>query len=272
MKVLVTGGQGFIGRAVIERLEHEGHAWRSYDLPFDVRYKDLLIQQASGAEAIIHLAGVLGTHELFDSIDQAIDVNIRGTANVLEACRVHGARFVGISMPPVFKSVYTATKVCSGWLASAFHETYDVPVSHVRAFNAFGPGQAYGPGHPQKILPTFALASWRNEPIPIWGDGEQTVDLIYTGDLARVLVAALDHGDDITIDGGTGTAMTVNQVAALVAQITKNPLKVEYLPMRRGERPTNIVATGEGWDRLGWKPELHSGDLIRAVNWYRDRV
>jgi hypothetical protein len=96
--------------------------------------------------------------------------------------------------------VYTATKVAATRLASAYHHTHGLPVSHVRAFNAFGPGQAHGPGHPQKIIPTFAVEAWAGRPIPIWGDGNQTVDLIHTSDLARMLVDAIDHGDDVTFD------------------------------------------------------------------------
>jgi len=81
-------------------------------------------------------------------------------------------------------------------MATAWHHAYDVGVSHVRAYNAYGPGQAYGPGHPQKILPTFARAAWEGRPIPIWGDGEQTVDLVHSDDVARMLVDALRFNDD----------------------------------------------------------------------------
>jgi UDP-glucose 4-epimerase len=193
MKVVVSGGKGFIGRAVKAHLEEAGFEAVSYDLPDDVRDFDNLKRVTEGADAFIHMAGVLGTHELFDTIDLAIDVNIKGTVNVLEACRVNGLSFVGITMPQVFKSIYTATKVCTGWIASGFNQTYGLPVSHVRAFNAFGPGQAHGPGHPQKIVPTFAVEAWAGRPIPIWGDGEQSVDLIHTSDLGRMLVDATRH-------------------------------------------------------------------------------
>lgn len=264
--VAVTGGAGFIGRAVVERLEAEGHSVQILGLEngFDVREPFKL-----DADACIHLAGMLGTHELFDAVHEAIDVNIHGTVNVLDACVAAGSRYVGITMPQVFPSVYTATKVAATRLASAYHHTHGLPVSHVRAFNAFGPGQAHGPGHPQKIVPTFAVEAWAGRPIPIWGDGTQTVDLIHTSDLARMLVAALEFGHDDILDGGTGVAFTVNAVAGMVNQVAGSNAGVVYLPMRRGELPTHIVARGDGWWDLDWRPSFRMADLIDTVQAYR---
>lgn len=267
MRVAVTGGNGFIGRAVVAELAALGHDPLVLGLEdgFDVREPFKL-----DADACIHLAGMLGTHELFDAVHEAIDVNVHGTVNVLEACRRAGARYVGISMPPVFRSVYTATKVAATRLADAWHDTYGVPVAHVRAFNAFGPGQAHGPGHPQKIVPTFAVEALAGRPIPIWGDGEQTVDLVHTSDLARMLVDALRFDDAQTFDGGTGLPLTVNGVAGLVLRMARSKAGVVHLPMRRGEVPSQIVAEGEGWDLLGWKPMFRVADLAAAVLSYAE--
>lgn len=266
--IVVTGGSGFIGRATIEAAEQEGHSASSFDRAHG---NDILgdLSPLQDADYVIHLAGVLGTAELFDEAEQAIINNTVGTLRILQACEKYDLGYVGITMPQVFPSVYTATKIAATRLASAWHKFKGVPVSHVRAFNAFGPGQAHGPGHPQKILPTFATEAWHNRPIPVWGDGTQTVDLVYTGDLARMLVAATNHGDDVTFDGGTGEALSVNQVAEWVIGITASTGGIEYLPMRDGEEPTHIVADGEGWDRLDWKPELRTEDFLAAVTAYR---
>lgn len=266
MRVAVTGGRGFIGRPLLRELRNRGHQVWTLDLPrHDVR----TLRSLGGADAVIHLAGVLGTHELFDTVDLAIDVNVKGTARVLDAARQAGAAYVGITMPAVFPSIYTATKMAATGLEHAYHHTYGLRVSRVRAFNAYGPGQKHGPGHPQKILPTFAVEAWANRPIPIWGDGEQTVDLIHTDDLARLLADALGHGDDATFDGGTGVAMSVNEVARRVLDVTGSTAGVRYLPMRRGETPTTIAAKGEGWDRLDWHPEFDEAKFAAAVESYR---
>ncbi|WP_307962275.1 NAD-dependent epimerase/dehydratase family protein [Salinispora arenicola] len=202
-RVVVTGGRGFIGQAAARALINRGYQPAIYDLPTPtVRPDGKAIRAAmEGSHAVIHLAGVLGTHELFDAIDLAIDINVKGATRVLEAVRDCGARYVGLTLPAVFPSVYAATKGAAVAMERAFHHTYGVPVSRVLAFNAYGPAQKHGPGNPQKILPTFAVAAWANRPIPIWGDGSQTVDLVHVDDLGDLLVDAIGHGDNFTLDG-----------------------------------------------------------------------
>ena len=269
MRIAVTGGSGFIGRAAVAAataLEHQ--AWS-----FDTAHGGDVLGDLSGldgADTVIHLAGVLGTAELFDDPHRAVDVNVHGALNVLEWCRDHGAHYVGITMPPVFPSIYTATKIAADRLASAFHHAYGLPVSRVRAFNAYGPGQAHGPGHPQKILPTFATEAWAGRPIPVWGSGEQFVDLVHADDVGTMLVAAAQYGgDDTVFDAGTGTPVSVNELAHRVLDITGSTAGIRYLPMRKGERETAISAAGEGWNRLIWKPKLDWGRVADAVRSYR---
>jgi UDP-glucose 4-epimerase len=268
MKIAVTGGSGFLGQAAVTAAENAGHDVWAFD---HATGDDILgsLDNLRDADAVVHLAGMLGTAELFDAPEAAVHANVIGSLRILRWCQDHDARYVGISMPPVFPSVYTATKVCAGRMATAWHTAYGLPVSHVRAFNAYGPGQKYGPGHPQKILPTFARAAWENRPIPIWGDGEQTTDLVHADDVGRMLIDAIQHGDDATFDAGTGQAVTVNELAEYVLALTGSTAGVEYLPMRAGETPTRIVAEGEGWDRLDWKPSHDWSRVAKAVEWYR---
>lgn len=264
--VVVTGSRGFLGRAVCTRLMQLGHTPVGYDLPaHDVRRPVRL----GGAAHVIHLAGLLGTDELFDAVHDAIDVNITGTVRVLEACRQEGAAYTGITMPDVFPSVYTATKVAASAFERAFHHAYRVPVSRVRAFNAYGAGQRYGPGYPRKIIPVFSTMAWLGQPIPVYGDGEQTVDLIHANDLARMLTDAMRFGQDVTFDGGTGKPLTVNQVAQLVLEVTGSRGGVEYLPQRRGEVHTFIAAKGTGWGLLGWHPRFSESQFAAAVESYK---
>jgi len=269
MRVLVTGGGGFIGQAVVRELETRGDKPEVFGLEHGgVTDAEAVAEAVDGMDAVIHLAGLLGTDELFDQVHDAIDVNVHGTVNVLDACVATGATYTGITMPVAFESVYTATKVAATRLASAYHRTYGLPVSHVRAFNVFGPGQAHGPGHPQKFMPTFAVEAWAGRPLPVWGDGTQTVDMIHVDDVAKMLVDATGFGDDVTFDGGTGEAWSVNAVAELVNTLTKSQAGIKHLPMRRGEGPTEIVAKGEGWDLLGWQPNLRMRDIAGTIKAY----
>ena len=271
VRVLVTGGHGFIGRHVMTALADHGHEGVSFDLDAgqDVRYA-LAVGAAFGDFApdhVIHLAGVLGTAELFADPHGAVDANIHGTLNVLQACETAGAGYTGITMPSVWSNPYQATKRCARDFASAWHQHRGVPVSHVRAFNAYGEGQKLGPV--QKIIPTFADRAHRGEPLPVWGDGTQQVDLVHAGDVAEMLVSAMDFGGDEVLDAGTGSGMSVNEVAALVIAQAGSRSRAEYLPMRPGEHEAKCVATGEGWELTGWHPPVRGGELARTIASYR---
>lgn len=271
MRVAISGSGGFIGSAVARAVADAGHEV----IPFDkVNGNDILgdLSGLNRAEHVIHLAGVLGTSELFDTAEEAVDVNVKGTVRILNWCKDNGAGYTGVTLPPVFRSVYTATKMCADALTTAWHEAFGVPTSTVRAFNVFGIGQKWGPGHPQKFLPTFATRAWAGKPIQIWGDGEQTMDVVSTGDLARMFVDAIRHGDNVLFDAGCGEEISVNEFAAHVLKVTGSTAGVEYLPMRIGEVPSRIKAEGEGWDRLDWRPRLDWDEVDEAINWYRDKV
>lgn len=271
MKVAITGSRGFIGAHVEQALVADGHEVIHFDRSDG---NDILgpLDGLDGAQTVIHLAGVLGTAELFDTPELAVDVNVKGTLRMLEWCREHEAGYVGITMPAVFPSVYTATKICADRLAQAWHQAYGVPVAIVRAFNAFGPGQKHGPGHPQKVLPTFAIHAWRGKPLPVWGDGTQTMDLISAAQLGRLFADVIHCEDGEVFDGGTGSAVSVGDLALFVNQVASNQAGVEYLPMRLGETPTHIKAAGDGWDRLSWRPWLDWGEVAATVHWYKDKA
>lgn len=277
MNVLVTGGYGFIGSAVVNCLRRGGHNVVLFDRAYgdDIRNRSLIIDSLYGQDAVIHLAGILGTDELFDNVYDAIDINITGSVNVLDGCVEHGVRYIGITMLPVFPSIYTATKVSAGKFATAYHHTHGVPVSHVRAFNVYGPHQHHGPKHPRKIIPAFSVEGWRNEPMIIWGDGKQMVDLIHVDDVARVFLDVLENapGKDEIVDAGTAIGWTVNEVADFVKEITGSVATHDHRPMRRGEIPTKVVSNGEGWQYLrGWAPTSDRLQLMKTILAYKDNV
>lgn len=234
-RILVTGGEGFLGRHVQHYLRKKEIAFHSADLVGNPTWRmdvtDPIDLSVSGYTRVIHLAGLLGTHELFEQAREAIDVNIHGTLNVLELCRREGATFQGITMDHVWVNPYETTKLAAERLAEAWGREFEFPVKYTTVYNAFGEYQAHGRGHPQKIVPTFAHAALTNQPIPIWGDGTQVVDMVYAGDVAKILV------EDLPYDGGTGIPRTVLDVANDIWGIVHpgQLAKVEHLPMRRGE-------------------------------------
>jgi UDP-glucose 4-epimerase len=259
LNITVTGGSGFIGTPIVDLLRREGHDVTSFDLADG---NDVTKDTLPYSNVVIHLAGVLGTAELFDTPQEAVRVNIGGSLNILEQCKKQQAAYIGITMPDVFPSVYTATKVASQRLATAYaHE--GLTVGHVKAYNAFGKGQKHGPGHPQKIIPTFATKGWANEPIPIWGSGNQLVDLIHVDDLAIIFRRAVNwtqkrddaksnglaYRNDAIFEGGCGQSMRVIQIAEMVRNITGSGKDFERLPMRAGEIETQLQC----------KPELKFG-------------
>jgi UDP-glucose 4-epimerase len=275
VKICVTGGAGFIGAATIAYAEKLGHeAWRFDRADGD----DILtgdLDKMKGADRIIHLAGSLGTSELFDRPHHAVKANVNGALRVLDWCRDNDAGYVGITMPDSsWANVYQATKLCAMRLATAWHKNFGVPVAHVRAFNAYGPGQKHGPGHPQKIVPTFATSAWAGVPIPIWGNGEQTVDLVHVDDVARILVEACSYGHDEVFDAGTGEDLSVNNLAGMInLWCGQHPRNVMYYPMRPGEEPeTRIRAQGDGWKLLGWHPKNELWRIKEVVDFYKESV
>lgn len=274
MDVLVTGGSGWIGRATCKALGKAGHRCLPYDRATGGDVCDLagVMEAVESAEHVIHLAGVLGTHELFADPIAAIEINVEGTLNVVLACVRHGVGLTNITMPRVNPSLYAATKSCAMDIAEAYRHAQKLRVSYVRAYNAYGPGQAYGGDHPQKIIPTFATRAYAGEPLPVWGTGALLVDLVHVDDVARVLVEAIAYGDGEVFDAGSGHPQTVLEIAQRVLEITGSSSTIERLEPRLGERLVSTehdVARGAGWDLMGgWRPTFDPRRFEEAVRSY----
>lgn len=261
MRVLVTGGGGFIGSAVRRYLESTGDEMVSFDHPSDVRHPSEVWAAVHDADAVIHLAALLGTEETLDSPKLSVDTNIIGTLNVLAAARDLNRPMVQVGTGHRGQyNVYAITKACAEDLALMMAQFRGVKVNVVRAFNAYGPGQKapppYGNATVNKIGPAFICAALRGDPLRVFGSGEQVVDLIHVDDIARCLVEALEGPYGRVIDAGTGEPVHVVDAAQAVIDACESNSWIEFVPMRDGEPDDAYVCAEVGLDYARPWPSL----------------
>lgn len=266
-KVLVTGSSGFIGSWVVERLLADGlkvvrfdHAApgvltqespHSVDLFLgDTRDATAVHEAMAHVDGFIHLAGVLGSQETIQNPMPAVETNIVGGVNVLEAATFFGVPGVNIAVGNYWESnTYSITKNTVERLIEMYVKYRGAKISNVRAFHAYGPRQSvaqpYGTSNVRKIIPSFVSRALHGDPIEIYGSGNQIADMIYVTDVADFLVDALyatyeNGAAGKTIEAGTGAELTVRNVAEAVVQAVGRG-EVSYLPLRQGETPDAII-------------------------------
>lgn len=286
MKCVVVGAKGFLGAVIskklgemgrsvvgVDRMSSSGEAPDIHHVSADIRDASSLRGAFRNAEEVYHVAANLGTSELEGGIRGAIDTNILGTLNVLEAARDEGvARVFIASKPSVWLNTYTITKHCSEQIARQFGNYNPISVYLFRYLNIYGPGQKLQPV--RKILPIFAAQAIRGLPVQIFGDGLQTVDMLFVDDAAQMtidLMATPPVGR--AIDCGTGQKMTVIEVANAVNDYFGNNAGIEHLPMRRGETErTQLVADTTDLDAILPDRVLTPWEqaLDRSLRWYAD--
>jgi nucleoside-diphosphate-sugar epimerase len=282
MKVLVTGGAGFIGTYTRRALEYRGYDVTVMDrrssqtlslkptVLADVRDASAVDAAVADSEAVIHLAGRLGTAETVDHPQPSADTNITGTLNVLQATRSFGIPMVYISVGNWWmNNPYSITKHCAERFCLMYRKEHGHPVSVVRALNAYGPGQKAYPV--RKIIPTFINACLDGDPIRVYGTGEQIMDMIHVEDVAEVLVDALQRNPGHVVEAGTGRPTTVNEIAQLVID-TVGQGELQHVPMRPGEEENSTVLadtkTLAGLRDPDTFVTLEDG-LAETVNYYR---
>lgn len=309
MKVVVTGGAGFIGANLVRRLAatpevdrivvvddlSTGDAARLEGLDAVELVKgsildaDLLGGATSGCDAIVHLAALASVPESLDRPDAYHDVNVTGTLRVLEAARRTGAQVIVASsaavygqhpplpaaetLPTDLHSIYASSKLAAEAHALAYGNAFDLPVLVFRFFNVFGPLQDVGHVY-AAVVPAFVSAAVRGEPVTIFGDGEQTRDMVPVGAVTAVLTDAVvrrvTHAAPVNL--AVGNRRSLLDIVTGLEQILGAPVARTHAPERAGDVRHSQADTSTLRQLFGDLEVPDFGDELRAtVEWFRKR-
>ena len=298
MNVLVTGGSGFIGSHVVDRLLSEGHEARVFDtldsgdrrehcetVVGDLLDPPSVLAAAEGCEAIIHLAAAADVGLVAKDPAAAEELNARGTLNVLEAARATGARVVYASTIWVYSDVvadevdeetplalpshlYTATKLAGEMYCRSYEKLYDVPSTILRF------GIPYGPrARPAAVLPIFVNKALAGEALTIAGDGKQTRRFVYVEDLADGVVRALAPDAAGRIYNLVGEEDTSVSAIAEAVRAAVGDVEITYTEGRAGDFAGARVCGERAALELGWRAKTPYAEGVRRyVAWHREHA
>jgi UDP-glucose 4-epimerase len=297
VRVLVTGGGGFIGSHVVDRLLERGITPRIFDLSASPYHSPLEVETFTGSitdaanldlamrdcDAVIHLAAVADVgHVLADPV-LAEEVNTRGTLNVLEAaCRAKVGRVVYGSTTWVYsdcveqdvdeetpipapRHLYTATKLAGETYCAGYAELYDLESTVLRFGIPYGP-RARAAG----VVAKFTDLAFEGKALTIAGDGSQTRSFIYVEDLADGIVAALrPEAAGRTYNLSGEEVVTILEIAERVQENTDG-CEIVHTPPRPGDFPGKAISNQRALQELGWKAETSFREGVRKyVEWVR---
>lgn len=271
--ILITGGAGFIGSHLSDALLARGYAVRIVDdlstgkrdnlqldhpllelVEGDVADAELVQRAAAGCQAVVHLAAVASVQASVDDPVRTHQSNFIGTLNVCEAMRVHGVRRVlfassaavygnngeGQSIaedtPKAPLTPYAVDKLASEQYQEFYRRQHGLEPVIFRFFNIFGPRQ--DPSSPYSgVISIFSERAAQGQPITVFGDGEQTRDFLYVGDLVQVMVQALEQAqvEEGAVNIGLNQATSLNQMLAALQQVVGSLPAVSYTTPRSGD-------------------------------------
>lgn len=293
MRVLVTGGAGFLGGNVAEVIRDAGHHVVIFDqVPragFESIEGDLLnlaeVQEAVDyVDAICHLAAVGDVYLAFDNPPLAAMVNAAGTAHIMEAAKTAGTRKVVYASTwevygePHYSPIderhptnpdhpYNITKLAGELLVLSYDTLKGVPAVALRLGTAYGTGM-----RPNSVFSIFTEKASKGEPITINGSGQQGRQFTHATDIGRAFVRALEsevHGDRFNIVGDE--YITIRDLAEAV--VRRLPTEVTYGEARVGDVPPSLVANQHARDVLGWEPVVSFEDGLRQlIAWQLDQA
>lgn len=297
MKVLVTGGGGFIGSHVVDKLMNKGVDVRIFDVMLPDWRDDVECYNGSildltalsfamqGIDCVIHLAAVADVKNVFDEPHYSESINVRGTINVLEAARrsrlkriIYGSTTwvysetlsdkVDESTPLHAPShLYTTTKLTGEYYCQSYSKLYGLEVTILRY------GIPYGPrARDAAVIPIFVRKALNGEPLTLAGDGSQFRKFVYVEDLAEGNVLALKSvakNKIYNLDGNE--KISIRQIAETIQKILGN-VKIEFVPARQSDFSGKEVSSKLAEEELGWKPKVSFEEGLRKyIDWYKTR-
>ncbi|MGQ9684375.1 MAG: NAD-dependent epimerase/dehydratase family protein [Anaerolineae bacterium] len=305
MRILVTGGAGFIGSHVVEAYLAAGHEVAVLDnltlvgsgkreyVPAGVRFYEVDIRGEALREAmadfrpqaVSHHAAQASVKISMDDPTYDAEVNVLGLVNVLRACsQAQVEHFIYVSSAATYgtpeslplneespqnpESAYGITKLAGEWYTRMWHASYGLGYTIFRYANVFGPRQ--DPMGEAGVIAIFTHRMLSGEPVRIDWDGEQAKDYVYVGDIARANVLALERGRNQTYCLGAGAPTSVNALYERLSALTGTRVPIMRAPKRPGDVRLQYFDPSRARDVLGWRPEvpLEQG-LQETVEYFR---
>jgi UDP-glucose 4-epimerase len=298
MRVLVTGGAGFIGSHLADALLARGDevavvddlsAGRAGRLHEDAVLHKLSIAEAASLVAVMsdvrpelvcHLAAQIDVRASVAAPAADAAANVVGTVNVLEAARAAGARVLfcstggalyGRDAPipsledvlPLPESPYGVAKQCAEQYVDLYNRLHGTTHAVLRLSNVYGPRQ--DPAGESGVIPIFCSRILSGEPPTIFGDGRQTRDYVYVKDAVAAFLAAADRGRPGTWNIGSGREVSVLELASVIGSAAGLPVEPVFAPARRGELLRSALAIRRVERDLGWRPVTPLAAGVRGV-------
>jgi dTDP-glucose 4,6-dehydratase len=306
MKLLVCGGAGFIGSnfarirltesgddvVVLDKLTYAGRKENFHDFEDDPGFSfvhgaiedpDAVAGAIEGADAVVNFAAETHVDRSIAEPDAFVKTHSVGTYVLLEAARAAGVRYVQVSTDEVYGSIeegtfteesplnpsspYSATKTGADLLVGSYHETYGMESLICRGSNNYGPYQ-----YPEKLIPLMVLNALHDDPLPVYGDGQQVRNWIHATDFGRAIGHVLEHGEpgEVYNAGGPDECPNLDVVNRIIALTGKDDSLISYVADRPGH-DRRYSLSSEKVRALGWEPRVSFAEgLEETVAWYRD--
>lgn len=286
-KVLVTGGSGFIGSHLVDKLIELGHDVVSIDKNtrfnnpkadrslVDINNRSHMVDRYEGVDYVFHVASQARVQPSIHSPQDTVSNNVNSTAKVLEFSRQAGVKRVIYSMTssvygshptphtedmcPQPLSPYAVSKLAGEQLCNVYSNLYNLETASLRYFNVYGPREPET-GEYATVIRKFLRQRENNEPLTIVGDGEQRRDFTHVSDIVAANIAAMECKDPLygeIFNIGAGKNYSINEVASMIS-----PNQI-YLPARPGEARETLADNSKARRLLGWSPKVSLEDYIK---------